>query len=96
MRNVVPLANHEIASAVMAVVFAAAIVVPFGLSWRFGWKVGVVAAVVWSIAGFCLFYFLLPSPKLADAIGVALVVFLGPWLLAAFFASRLRRRVSTR
>ena len=96
MRNVVPLANHEIASAVMAVVFAAAIVVPFGLSWRFGWKVGVVAAVAWSIAGFCLFYFLLPPAKLADAVGVAMVVFLAPWLFAAFFASLVRRRAPTR
>ena len=92
----VPLANHEIAAAVIAVVQAASILVPFGLSWRFGWKVGVVAAFAWSIAGFCLFYFLLPSLELVDAVGVALVVFLAPWLLAALFGSFVRRRASTR
>lgn len=88
-----PLAHHDLGIAVFMVAFAATLVVPFVLSRKLGWRVALLAVLLWSLAGFSAFYAVEPvSLPFADALGVALVIFAAPWLAAAAAGSLGRRR----
>ncbi|MFN2470748.1 MAG: hypothetical protein ABR583_07110 [Gaiellaceae bacterium] len=92
-----PLAHHEIAYAVIVLAFCAALVIPLIISYRWGWKIGLAAALGWALSGFAVFHGVEPSLGVSDSIGVAIVGFLVPWLLAVLIGVSLRRgRAATR
>ncbi len=75
------LAFHDIAIGVLGVVFLIGTLTPLALSaWR-GTRVGVVAAVLWGVAGVAF---------LAGDIGTALVVFLAPALIGVGVVAAVR------
>ncbi len=83
------LASHDIAIAVLGVLFLIGTFTPLVLSvWR-GTKVGVVAAVLWGAVGYAFMEDELLGT--ADELGTALVVFLAPALVGVGVVAAVRR-----
>ena len=76
---------------IMTLLFVSTLAIPFAIGLRRGWRAGFFAVLVWATLGFAIFY---SSGDLGvgDALGVALVVFAAPWLMALAGGVTVRRK----
>ena len=85
------IAAHDIGLAITVLLAAASVSVPFVIAWRWSWKLAAAVVAAWTVFGFAVFY-RTPGVGTVDSVGVAVILFLVPWLAALLAGVGLRRR----
>ena len=86
-----PIAAHDTGLTVAILLAVLSLGVPFVIAWRWSWKVAAPIVAAWTVFGFVVFY-RTPGLTTGDAVGVALMIFLVPWLATLLAGVGLRRR----
>ncbi len=76
---------------IMTLLFVCTLAIPFAIGLRWGWRAGFFAVLAWAILGFAIFSSS-GDLGLGDALGVALVVFAAPWIMALAGGVTVRRK----